>query len=170
MTSVLLDQKTYEIESIDLATLPWTGISTWSDIMQETKSSLMHFSFLTPLLTATSTRDQRCNAVPFPELVPLFFHVSQLWNSVQGPELSQDIEHLVQRGECVVSNYDVHTVSLQAEDGFHTGYLGWIEYESLARESTTITSLNALARFASFTGLGELTEYGMGATAVTLFY
>ena len=170
LTSVLLDQKTYEIESVDLTTSLWTGISTWSDIMQEKKSSLMHFSFLTPLLTATSTRDQCSKAVPFPELVPLFFHVTQLWNSMHGPELSQDIEQLVQRSECVVSHYNVHTVSLEVEDGFHTGYLGWIEYESRVRESEAVLLLNALARFASFTGLGDLTEYGMGATAVTLFY
>jgi hypothetical protein len=157
----------YEVQAIDLTNPRWAGISTWADLHRQKTQRCMHFSFATPLITTEPDQPQNRYLLPFPEPLLLFSSLAQQWQALGGPTLEGSADQLIRTSDCVVSKY--HLRSLGREDSLPVpvGYIGWIEYECL-RYHKAISSLNALARLAFFTGTGYLTAYGMGSTTTRL--
>jgi CRISPR-associated endoribonuclease Cas6 len=157
----------YEVQAIDLNNPRWAGISTWADLLPQQPERFMHFSFATPLITAEPDRQQNRNVLPFPEPLPLFSSLAQRWQTLGGPTLAGSADQLIRASACVVSKYRLRSLTRESSLPAPVGHLGWIEYECL-RYNPAITSLNALARLAFFTGAGYLTAYGMGSTTTRL--
>lgn len=161
-------QRCYEVESVDSIDPVWTGTSTWLDLLNEQYRMRMRFTFATPLVTINQECASNNNALPFPDPQTLFLSLLLHWRALGGPPLPYREEQMVQAARCVVTEYNLETAERTLEEHSHLGYLGWIEYTCRTREMTAVTSLNALARLAFFTGSGYLNEQGMGATAVTV--
>jgi CRISPR-associated endoribonuclease Cas6 len=161
-------QQCYAVESVDLVDPLWTGISTWTDLLNARHGVRMRFTFATPLVTANRERGTDSNVLPFPDPQALFSRLLRHWRGLGGPPLPYAGEQMVQAAGCILSEYRLETVESSFEEQAHPGFLGWVEYTCRAREITAIASLNALARLAFFTGSGYLTELGMGTTAVTI--
>lgn len=170
LPNIPLDEEMYTIASVDLTDSTWSGISTWSDLVESTTGSLVRFSFLSPLVMEQAVASGKPATLLFPEPVLLFSYLVQAWNTLGGLEFAFSSEQMVQASRCMVSNYRLSTTSCWVAGCYQVGYLGWIEYECRCRQAHVLAPLNVLARLAFFTGLGELTEYGMGATAVTILY
>jgi len=106
--------------------------------------------------------------LPFPDPQTLFSSVLRHWRTLDGPFLPHSGEQITQIARCVVSEYRLETACCVLAGRPHLGFLGWIEYTCRASGARAVTSLNALARLAFFTGSGYLTEHGMGVTTVTI--
>ena len=156
----------YAVESVDLTDPLWTGISTWTDLLNARHGVRMRFTFATPLVTADRERGTDSNVLPFPDPQALFSSVLRHWRGLDGPPLPYAGEQMVQAAGCILSEYRLETAESTTQA--HPGFLGWVEYTCRAREIAAIASLNALARLAFFTGSGYLTGLGMGTTAVTI--
>lgn len=156
----------YAVESVDLTDPLWTGISTWTDLLNARHGVRMRFTFATPLVTANRERGAESNVLPFPDPQTLFSSLLRHWRVLDGPPLPYAGEQMVQAAGCILSEYRLETAESTAQA--HPGFLGWVEYTCRAPEITAIASLNALARLAFFTGSGYLTGLGMGTTAVTI--
>lgn len=165
---LLLCQRRYEVESIDLTHPVWSRVSTWADILAASAARMIRFSFATPLITRRPTNPVSWGALPFPEPIPLFSSVIDPWQELGGPELPDDPTQLVQATDCVISHYRLFTRPVVIGGHSISGYLGWIEYECRRPDHPYLASLNALARLAFFTGTGYNTAQGLGATAVSL--
>jgi hypothetical protein len=158
----------YEVESVDMTDTAWTGVSTWSDMLGKPPGARMRFTFATPLITSNPRHGQTGNALPFPDPQTLFASVLRHWRTLDGPFLPHSGEQITQIARCVVSEYRLETACCVLAGRLHLGFLGWIEYTCRASGASAVTSLNALARLAFFTGSGYLTEHGMGVTTVTI--
>jgi CRISPR-associated endoribonuclease Cas6 len=168
LPSLHVKQRDHEVESIDLTDTTWSAIATWDDLMQRSMNSILRFSLATPLILGSPQESRAKSKDPFPEPWQLFSRLKRRWDQLEGPRLSQDIEQLLEASGCTVSNYRLDTVHIQGVPSDYRGYRGWIEYTCRTRHSPAISALNALARLAFFTGLGEYTEQGMGETTVAL--
>lgn len=158
----------YEVESADLTDPVWTGVSTWSDMLNQPVGARMRFAFATPLVTFDPAHGQFGDAMPFPGPQVLFAGALRHWRMLDGPLLPFVGEEIAQVARCVVSEYRLETAARVLAGRSHLGFLGWIEYTCRAPETTAVASLNALARLAFFTGCGYLTEWGMGVATVTI--
>jgi CRISPR-associated endoribonuclease Cas6 len=161
-------QQCYAIESVDLTDPLWTGISTWTDLLNARHGVRMRFTFATPLVTAQREQGTESNILPFPDPQTLFSRLLHHWRELGGPPLPYAGEQMVQAAGCILSEYRLETAESSAQAQAHPGFLGWVEYTCRAGEITAVASLNALARLAFFTGSGYLTALGMGTTAVTI--
>lgn len=156
-----------DIESVDVSNDKWAGTASWTDMLHGRLGRRIKFTFKTPLFTSPIS-GQAGNALPFPDSLPLFIAVHQQWQNLRGPTLPHTGEQAVDLAKCMVAEYHVETVKHTFQDGCFTGYLGWIEYLCLRQDEAAITSLNALARLAFFTGAGYLVERGMGVATVSV--
>lgn len=169
LPGITLGQRTYRVESLDLASAPWTGISTWDDLLCGNSGSRIRFSLATPLLTVYPQGPCVSGAGPFPEAIWLFSQLSRCWETLNGPALAQDVEQAVFSSRCTVSSYRIRTTTGTKAGNHYTGYLGWMEYETLLHHRPATATLCALARLAHFSGIGARTEEGMGSALVSIF-
>jgi CRISPR-associated endoribonuclease Cas6 len=162
---LLLCNRRYKITAVDVSDPKWAGISTWADMEAKVKGSHIHFTFATPLLTATPGEPGVLDALPFPEPLPLFSRLEEQWYRHRGSQLGCSVDEMVQESRCVIADYHLRTVEVQLSGRPHLGYLGSITYEYLR---PCISPLHALARLAFFTGSGYGTDHGMGVTRVVI--
>jgi CRISPR-associated endoribonuclease Cas6 len=157
-----LGKAIYGVTAINLAMPPLAGVCTWADFMVTATQKLLVFHFCTP--TAISKRDdcKRRFMSLFPEPGNVFTGLARRWQALGGPELP-DVAGFIQRGGCVVSNYeDLNTIELRIEQRIQLGFVGHVVYECRHKDTAYVVALNALTRLAYFTGVGYQTTRGLG--------
>ncbi len=165
-----------DLGSVDFNGSDWSGVSTWADLVSETKGRHLHLTFATP--TAITKRDDRGGRFTslYPEPLDVFGGLARRWQALapgarQGLEslrLPDELEHFLRTGGCVVANYRLRTVEFHTSERTQLGFTGWVVYECRQDERACVSALNALARLAFFTGVGYQTARGMGATKTAI--
>lgn len=112
---------------------------------------------------AFSMGRRRMELLPRPELV--FNSLLQDWNTF-APEHLRFEEDVRRRAEesCVVSRYDLRTEIFQFPRHPQSGFLGFCRFSLLGDDEDLRHTLNALADFAFYAGVGYKTTMGMGQT------
>ena len=85
--------------------------------------------FVTPAAITKSNGNGGRFSSLFPEPVDIFRGLNRRWQSLEGPELPDDLEKFVQAGGCVVSNYSLRAIEFQTPERTQIGFLGWVVYE-----------------------------------------
>lgn len=155
-----------DIEAVNLANTEWSGVSTWSDLMGP-PASHFYFRFITP--TAITKRGDNNNRFMslYPEPLDVFSGLAKRWRALDGPELCSDLERFIKTGGCVIARHELRTVEFSTGERIQVGFVGSAVYECHKKSRIEyLTSLSALTRFASFTGVGYQTGRGMGAVRV----
>lgn len=158
----------WAIEAVDLTSSPWTGVQSWADLLTESASPVMRFTFATP--TAIMKQDGnggRFTAL-YPDPLTIFGGLAWRWRSLAGPTVPAEIESFLQHGGCVIAAYALQTTAFQTQERTQIGFQGWVIYECRQRDVAVLSTLNALARLAFFTGVGYQTMRGMGTVQVHL--
>lgn len=166
---VQLCQRRGTIRTCAFSDRVWTGVSTWADFQADSPPASFHFTFVTPLLTASPVSRSQPNALPFPEPEIILAPVWESWHHLSGPSLAGlagSAQQIVQATRCMLATYRLQTVALPALRSI--GYLGWGEYRCFQPQAEAMTALWALVRLAFFTGCGYETIAGFGAIRLVL--
>lgn len=115
--------------------------------------------FLSP--TAFSFGDGVSVVFPEPRLV--FGSLTSRWNAFSPTAIDPRVADVV-KTRVLVSRYQLETRILDFGRYQKTGFTGTCSYEIRTTDPTAIRSLNALADFAFFAGVGYKTTMGMGQT------
>lgn len=163
-----LGQVVSEVDGIDVGSGDWSGVSTWSDLQQETVVPTMRFSFITPTAIMKDDAWGGRFTLLYPEALEVFAGLARRWRALEGPTLPEGLEHFVAAGGCLVSQHQLRTVAFHTSERVQIGFVGYVVYECRRQEATYLAALNALTRLAFFTGVGYQTARGMGLTKTTL--
>lgn len=157
-----LNSSSYEIASVDLCDREWAAVNTWADLIASSTNRFIRFTFVTP--TAIMKRDDSGGrfTATFPEPNAIFPGLKRRWDGLDGPSLTDSLGRFLIAGGCVVADYELHTETFQTSERTQKGFCGWVLYECRRYDPACIFALNALARFAFFTGVGYQTARGMG--------
>lgn len=158
------DGHSWELISMDLTHPVWAGISTWGDLLAS-QERFLRLRFVTPLVLLRNAKD-RCDGLLFPQPQYLFSGLLRQWNTLGGPPLLDENELLPRQGGCLVSDYALRLETWKRFDQALLGWCGWIVYDSHHQSTAHRAAFDALARLASFTGIGCHTQWGMGVTLV----
>lgn len=156
----------WHIASIDLSPTAWSGVQTWADFVAESTSHCIKITFVTP--TAFMKRDetgQRFTAL-YPDPTTLFPGLIHRWQALAGPPLPEGLLAFLEAGRCLISSYKLHTEQFQTAERSQIGFRGWVNYTCATQADQYLQAITALARLATFTGVGYQTARGMGAVRV----
>jgi len=111
---------------------------------------------------------QKSAGVPMPLPIPerVFGSLIDRWQLFSDVPLHPDLRAWI-RENVGVWQHRIHTQHIDAErakQGLHVGFVGQVTYELVERTSPFAQQVEALARFASFSGVGIRTSTGMGQT------
>ena len=160
----------YRVLSVGLAYALGAAVSSWADVLAPPPRRPLRLRFVTPLLVTGSSEDAtRVDCFPQPWL--MFGAVFDRWRHLGGPMLSEQLLSWLRDRGCVVSEYHLQGVPIpvKSAEGASTmtvGWTGWITYSCRETDAAHMTDIWALARFATFVGMGDQTEYGFGVTQV----
>lgn len=136
----------------------WLGLEKiaeahYQQLLNKNSSSRFAIDFISP----TCFRSQGVSLLfPSPELV--FANLSERWNAFAPVCLEAEPNDVI-----FVSRYNLKTSLVQFAKYKMTGFTGRVEYSfSTAASGVTRQSIEALARFADFAGIGYKTGMGMG--------
>lgn len=160
----------YRVLSVGLAYAPGTAVSSWADVLAPPPRRPLRLRFVTPLLVAGSSEDAT-QAECFPQPWLIFGMAFDCWRHLGGPMLSEHLLPWIRDRGCLVSEYHLRGVPISVKSGeeagkMTVGWTGWITYSCREVDVVHIAGLWALARFATFVGMGVQTEYGFGVTQV----
>lgn len=111
---------------------------------------------------------QKSDGVPMPLPVPerVFGSLIDRWQLFSDVPLHPDLRAWI-RENVGVWQHRIQTRHIHAErakQGLHVGFVGQVTYELVEHTSPFAQQVEALARFASFSGVGIRTSTGMGQT------
>lgn len=162
--------QSYRVLSADLARPPLASVSTWADLLVPSLSSrpALRLRFVTPAIF-TGTAEGSVQGEVFPQPLQVFSGLLDRWSQLGGPALPCGVLSWLQSYECIVSDYRLRAepiaLSGRAESAMvYPGWKGWIAYTCRAPQVAYMSTLQALARLACFTGVGDNTEVGLGVT------
>jgi len=162
--------QSYRVLSADLARPPLASVSTWADLLAPSPSSrpALRLRFVTPAIF-TGTAEGSAQGEVFPQPLQVFSGLLDRWSQLEGPALPCVVLSWLQSYECIVSDYQLRAepiaLSGRAESAtVYPGWKGWIAYTCRAPQVACMSTLQALARLACFTGVGDSTEIGLGVT------
>src|SRR5262249_47299815 len=150
-----LGKRWYTCDSTNLSHSVWAGLSTWADFLTPPYGHTIRFHLGTPLVLTKETAH-----FPSPRL--LIRRLVHRWHMLGGPPLPTDIEPLLDNGSIVIADYRLIARRMHLGEQDQLGFRGWISYECLTKHVDAQAALTALARFAFFAGIGDLTQFGMG--------
>lgn len=149
-----LSRKPIILQNLDLCK---GSFSTFSKILSNASATpIITLEFVTP----TSFRKNEIQVVfPGPELV--FSSLLKRWNTFSEMKIPE--EHATYFPSIKVSSYDLHTKLVHFSRYKIIGFKGKVEYE-LPQDASKgfLREVNALADFASYSGVGAKTAMGMG--------
>lgn len=169
---LLCEHQSYRVLSADLARPPLASVSTWADLLTPSLSSrlTLRLRFVTPAIFTGATEDAGQGEI-FPQPLQVFSGLLDRWRQLGGPALPQGILPWLQSYECIVSDYRLRAEPVALSNGagsvaVYPGWKGWITYACLAPQVAFMSTLQALARLACFTGVGDSTDVGHGMTQI----
>jgi CRISPR-associated endoribonuclease Cas6 len=141
-----------------------------ADLLAPSLSSrpALRLRFVTPAIF-TGTAEGSVQGEVFPQPLQVFSGLLDRWSQLGGPALPCGVLSWLQSYECIVSDYRLRAepiaLSGRAESAtVYPGWKGWIAYTCRAPQVAYMSTLQALARLAWFTGVGDSTEVGLGVT------
>jgi CRISPR-associated endoribonuclease Cas6 len=160
-----LDGETFRVtETIcDARAHGWTGQAGYQELlsthvqMAEEAPAQVQLEFGSP--TAFSSKGLTM-PVPLPYLV--FGSLVDRWNAYSPIPLAPDTRQFVEEN-VALSRYDLHTRPVQTKNsGLYIGAEGIAQYTAVRKDRYWLMTLNLLADFALFSGVGTQTTIGMG--------
>jgi hypothetical protein len=162
--------QSYQVLSVDIARPPLASVSSWVDLLVPSSSPSLSLRFVTPVIFAGIAEGSMQGEV-FPQPLQVFSALLGRWNVLRGPALTHQIIPWLQRGECVISDYQLEAepIALRTATGSVAVYSGWkgrITFTCRKSQIAYMSTLWTLARLACFTGVGNYTEVGLGVTQI----
>lgn len=137
------------------STQPWANFCTYEQLYEQASISDRQISFA--LCTPTTFR-QREHDSALPTRDSVFNSLLKRWNNYSNIEISETIVQAI-----FPSYFDIRTEIVTEQRSKFIGCIGNITYKILTDiEPTQIKQINALADFATYSGLGRKTPMGMG--------
>lgn len=160
----------YRVLTIGLAHTPGVAVSSWTDVLAPPPRRPLRLRFVTPLLISGSGEDT-AQAECFPQPWFVFGAAFDRWRHLGGPMLSEQLLSWLRDRGCLVSEYHLQGVPIPGKSAegasmMTVGWTGWITYSCRETDAAHMADIWALARFATFVGMGSQTEYGFGVTQV----
>ena len=160
----------YRVLSVGLAHTSGVAISSWADVLAPPPRRPLRLRFVTPLLVGGSGEDTT-QAECFPQPWLVFGAIFDRWRHLGGPMLSKQLLLWLRDRGCIVSEYHLQGVPIPGKNAegaskMTVGWTGWITYSCREADAAHMAGLWALARFATFVGMGDQAEYGFGVTQV----
>lgn len=81
--------------------------------------------------------------------------------------MPEGLSTFLEAGKCFISGYKLQTEQFQTTERTQIGFRGWVTYTYPTQAEQYLGTLTALARLATFTGVGYQTARGMGAVRVS---
>ncbi len=159
-----LDGLLWRVEQtiIDPADDPWTGISTYESlasavINRSAAPVRWTFEFATPV-----TFRQRGLNQPLPLPALTFGSLLERWNAFAPIAFPDEVRRFAEE-RLAVSRFDLRSRSEPTKGGVpQIGAVGRITYAAVNRDRYWLACIDALARFALFSGIGASTTRGYG--------
>jgi len=166
------ERRPYRVLSADLARPALSSVSTWADLLAPTRSArpAVCLRFVTPAIFTGPTEGSPQGEF-FPQPLQVFSGLLDRWSRLGGPTLPPGILLWLQSYACMVADYRLRAGPI-APGGASgpasacLGWQGWIAYTCREPQPEFTSSLQALARLACFTGVGDRTEVGLGMTQI----
>jgi CRISPR-associated endoribonuclease Cas6 len=157
------------VRNVAISGTPWSGVASWADLLQEPPQSAMRFEFVTSTAIMKQDDQGRRFSALLPDPQDIFRGLACRWRRLGGPPLPDNLDDFLQTGGCVIAFHRLHTVEFQTSERTQIGFVGTVSYQCRKPDPVYVTTLNALARLAFFTGVGYQTARGMGLTRTTLW-
>lgn len=164
------ERKPYRILSADLARTALSQVSTWSDLLAPWRSArhTICLRFVTPVIFPGPTQASP-QVELFPQPLQVFSGLLDRWIRLGGPALPPGILPWLQSHACMVADYRLRAGPITPGGASEQrpvclGWRGWVAYTCREPQPEFMSSLQALARLACFTGVGDRTEVGLGMT------
>lgn len=143
---------------------PWAGYTTAAGLRQaaggEPRIRILFASPTAINLGEKGPARQRMVLTPIPQYV--FAALRGTWNRLTGDEIPIEFEAWVADYVFVREVRNWQTAVYQLKRGTYPGGLGDVTFEALDARSPHVRTLNLLADFAFFSGVGTKTTMGMG--------
>jgi len=143
---------------------PWVGYATTGELRDHAgNESHIRLLFASPTAINLGQKEsarQRIVLIPAPRFV--FGALRGAWNRLTGDEIPLAFETWVEEYVFVREVRNWQTAVYQLKRGVHPGGLGDVTFEALDHHAGHLRSLNLLADFAFYGGVGSKTTMGMG--------
>lgn len=143
---------------------PWAGYTTAAALRQaagaEPRIRMLFASPTAMNLGEKGPAKQRMVLIPIPQYV--FAALRGAWNRLTGDEIPIDFEAWVADYVFIREVHNWQTAVYQLKRGTYPGGLGSVTFEALDTGSPHVRTLNLLADFAFYSGVGTKTTMGMG--------
>ena len=153
-----LDFIPFQVQPIDE---DWLQTAAFTDLVntgvRQAEEPNLRLVFRSPLVFKTEGRSE---ALPLPHLV--YGSLLRKWNAFSPITFPEDL--LRYAAECLaVSRFSIHSVPVPLKQGgMRIGTVGEIRYRALNRDKYWLSMLHSLNAFASWSGIGAGTAYGLG--------
>lgn len=163
-----------DIESFQPSSKSLGGVTTWEDFLSTPEMPYMRFSFLTPMAIMKSNGGGKRYSELQPKAYEIFQSLQRKWMRFGGPGMNFNIlaRDNVQAdifSDCIPANIKIQSEALNMRTYKLLGITGYIVYLYRGKDLALLKTLNALACFAPFTGVGYHAMQGMGAVHTQLY-
>ena len=166
---ISLGGATWEVERVTARTRddPWTGRTTYASLLGEAFQRAEDgpgrwtLEFASPV----SFRQRgMCQPLPLPELV--FGSLLERWNAMAPVPLPNEVRCYAAEA-LIVSRFDLHSAVEVSKGGNpQVGVVGRCTYIAREHDPTLASCIEALTRFALYSGVGAGTARGLGQTRI----
>jgi CRISPR-associated endoribonuclease Cas6 len=143
---------------------PWAGYTTAGELRDRAGTEpRIRLLFASPTAINLGQKDaakQRMILIPAPRFI--FGALRGTWNRSTGDEIPLAFETWVDEFVFVREVRNWQTAVYQLKRGVHPGGFGDVSFEALDRDAVHLRTLNLLADFAFYSGIGSKTTMGMG--------
>ncbi len=157
-----------EIESFQANAKFLQGVTTWDEFLSQPQLPYMRFSFLTPMAIMKTTKSGERYSELQPRARDIFQSLQRKWITFGGPVmdiniLKKDNMLIDILSDCIPANIKTQSEELNMGNYKLLGVIGHIVYLYRGKDLALQKTLNALACFARFSGVGYHTMQGMGS-------
>jgi CRISPR-associated endoribonuclease Cas6 len=163
---ILLDGDAWRVERVtaDEGAHPWAGRATFEALLATALRAAAHdeigrwtLEFVTPVTFRQCKRNQ---PLPLPELV--FGSLLDRWNALAPLPLPEEIRQFIHEA-LAVSRFELRSAGVPTKGGaLQIGSVGRCTYIATSRDRYGLACVEALARFAFYSGVGAGTTRGFG--------
>lgn len=152
-----IGRQTFIVDEVQCAAGPG-----WAQLVEARPARVVELEFLSP-----TTFRQGPGHLPLPVPYNVFFWPWRVWQSYAPPAVLPDDWLEWCRQELFVTDVSIRTVpTFITPEDMLSGFVGRARFETKKGTREQLSLLHALARLATYTGVGRKTTMGMGAVAL----
>ena len=147
---------------------PWSGYTSFAQLYHDSRpEGEIALEFTSPTAFSFGSKSWGRKCVVFPDPTLVFRSLLKSWNAFAPPGLYMDQELLDYVAEnVIVKRHQIQTQMLRYSKHPQIGFVGQVTYGLMGREhEMEKRSLNGLADFAFYAGVGYKTTMGMGQSS-----